>query len=287
MSKSISVNYSVKITEQFFKLLIVSITVLLAACGNKDNKTGQALVRVNGEEITIHQINDELHRAGTSSDQQELATKQILETLIDRQLVVAEAKRNKIDRLPETIQAIERAKSQIITQAYFKSFLSKIAKPSKSEISDYFEKHPDYFTQRKQYDMQQVIIAPKDLGDDLMPVIDTAQTLEVVVKWLDLHKVQYSRGKMSRYSSDLPEKMIEKIKELRKGQLFIVNEGDKKLLNSIVDIKSSPVSEEEAGPQITQYLINTKTKEAADAEIAHLRSTAKIQYLNASAPIAP
>ena len=59
------------------------------------------------------------------------------------------------------------------------------------------------------------------------------------------------------------------------------------MLNSITEIKSSPVSAKEAEPQIEQYLINLKSKEAADSEIAHLRSLAKIQYLNASAPIAP
>jgi peptidyl-prolyl cis-trans isomerase C len=74
---------------------------------------------------------------------------------------------------------------------------------------------------------------------------------------------------------------------MQKGQLFIVNEGENSMINSIADIKDSPVTAKNAAPQIEQYLLNKKTKEVADAEITHLRSMAKIEYLNASAPIAP
>ena len=267
--------------------LILTIATGLSACGNKEKKSGQALVRVNGEEITILQINDELVRAGVRAEQQEIATKQLLESMIDRQLVLAEAVRNKIDRTPEVVQAIERAKAQIIAQAYLKNIVGKITKPSVSEINEYFKKHPEYFTERKQYDIQQLVIPTKDLSSELKAVIDAANSLDSVAAWMDSRTVKYARGKMSRNTSDLPEPIAAKLKEMKKGQLFILNEGDKSLLNFIADIKSSPLSAKVAEPQIEQYLINKKTKEAADAEFKHLRSSAKIEYLNASAPIAP
>lgn len=274
------------------KILLLGALVLmtaagLSACGNKEKKSGQALVRVNGEEITMLQINDELKRAGVKAEQQEIATRQLLESLIDRQLIMAEAMRSKIDRTPEVVQAIERAKAQIIAQAYLKSIVGKISKPSSSEISDYFEKHPEYFSQRKQYDIQQLIIATKDFSTELKAAIDTAKSLDNVVAWLDNHSVRYARGKFSRNTSDLPEAMVAKLNDMKKGQLFIVNEAEKTLLNSITDIKNSPVSAKDAEPQIEQYLINKRTKETAEAEITHLRSSSKIEYLNASAPVAP
>ena len=225
-------------------------------------------------------------RAGVKVEQQEIATKQLLESLIDRQLILAEAARNKIDRTPEVVQAIERAKAQIISQAYLKNIAGKITKPSIAEINEYFQKHPEYFTQRKQYDIQQLIFATKDFSSELRATIDAANSLDSVVAWMDSHNVKYTRGKMSRYTSDLPEPIIAKFKEMKKGQLFLANDGERSMLNSIIDIKNSPVSAKEAEPQIEQYFINKKTKEAADAEITHLRTSAKIVYLNASAPAA-
>lgn len=267
--------------------LVLVTAVGLSACGNKEKKAGQALVRVNGEEITVLQINDELNRAGVKAEQQEAATKQLLESLIDRQLIMAEAKRNKIERTPEVMQAIERAKAQIIAQAYLKSIVSKIAKPSVAEIDDYFQKHPEYFIQRKQFDMQQIAIATKDFSSELKLAVDSAKSLDEVAAWLDRHNVRYARGQLSRSTTDLPEQMVAKLKEMKRGQLFIVNEGENSMLNSITDIKDSPVTAKNAAPQIEQYLINKKTKEAADAEIKHLRSSAKIEYLNAPASAAP
>ena len=266
--------------------LILMSVAGLSACGNKEKKSGQTLVRVNGEEITILQINDELQRAGVKTEQQEIASKQLLESLIDRQLILAEAARNKIDRTPEVVQAIERAKAQIISQAYLQSIAGKITKPTIAEINDYFQKHPEYFTQRKQYDIQQLIFATKDFSKELKTAADAANSLDSVAAWMDSHNVKYARGKMSRNTSDLPQQVVAKLKEMKRGQLFIFNEGERSMLNSIIEIKNSPVSAKEAEPQIEQYLINKKTKEAADAEIAHLRTSAKIEYLNASAPIA-
>lgn len=268
-------------------VLVLLTAAGLSACGNREKKAGQALVRVNGEEITVLQINDELRRAGVRADQQKTATKQLLESLIDRQLILTEAMRNKIDRTPEVMQAIERAKAQIIAQAYLKSIVTKIDKPSTAEINDYFQKHPEYFTQRKQYDIQQLVIATKDTSDELKTAIDSAKSLNEVEAWLDGHNVRYARGQLSRSTTDLPEQVIAKLKEMQKGELFIINEGENSMINTIADIKDSPVTVKNAAPQIEQYLINKKTKEAADAEITLLRSMAKIEYLNASAPIAP
>jgi peptidyl-prolyl cis-trans isomerase C len=280
-------NNPVSLRRALCGALVLVTAVGLSACGSKEKKAGQALVRVNGEEITVLQINDELNRAGVKAEQQEAATKQLLESLIDRQLIMAEAKRNKIERTPEVMQAIERAKAQIIAQAYLKSIVSKIAKPSVAEIDDYFQKHPEYFAQRKQFDMQQIAIATKDFSSELKSAVDSAKSLDEVAAWLDRHNVRYARGQLSRSTTDLPEQMVAKLKEMKRGQLFIVNEGENSMLNSITAIKDSPVTAKNAAPQIEQYLINKKTKEAADAEIKHLRSSAKIEYLNAPAPAAP
>ncbi len=266
-------------------LLLVTATSL-AACGNKEKKSGQALARVNGEEITVLQINDELSRAEVPANQQQAATKQLLASLIDRQLITEEAMRNKIHRAPEVIQAIERAKANIIEQAYLESITSKIAKPSVAEINNYFQAHPEYFAERKQFDMQQVAIATRDINEELKSIVSSAKSLDVVVAWLNKHHVRYARNQLSRNSTDLPEQMVAKLKDMPKGQLFIFQEGENSLLNSIFDIKNSPVTLQFATPQIEQYLNNKKSREAVAAEISHLRSLAKIEYLNGPAPTA-
>ncbi|MEO8342710.1 MAG: EpsD family peptidyl-prolyl cis-trans isomerase [Gallionella sp.] len=265
-------------------LMLVSVAAL-SACSNKE-KAGQALVRVNGEEITMLQVNEELKQAGIQAEQQEAASKQLLESLIDRQLILTEAATNKMDRTPDVMQAIERAKAQIITQAYLQDIISKIPKPSRTEISDYFQSHPEFFSKRKQFDLQQLVIANKDYNDALKLFISSAKSLDEVAAWMDKYSIPYTRGQATRTSADLPPQVVTKLLELSKGQLFLVEERDSKMLNMLIDFKDSPVTALNAAPQIEQFLINKKNKEAVEVEVAHLRSLAKIEYLNASAPVA-
>lgn len=266
--------------------LMIIAAVGLTACGSKEKKSGQSLVRVDGEEITVLQLNEELQRANIQPSQQEEAGKQLLESMINRQLIIAEAVRNKIDRSPEVVQAIERAKAQIIAQAYLQGKTSKITKPTKAEIEDYYQKHPEFFAKRKQFDLLSVFISSKDFNDELKAAIVPAKSIDEVMAWMDKHGMQYKRGRVSRTSADMPPDMSTKLLNLKKGNLIVVKEGENTLLISLVAIKDSPVSANDAAPQIGQYLMKSQALEAVKTEIAHLRSLAKIQYLNASSPAA-
>lgn len=266
-------------------ILLLVIGSSLAACGNKEKKYGQALVRVNGEEITMLQVNDELMRSGMKTDQ-EAASKKIMESLIDRELITAEAMRNKLDRTPEVVQAVERAKAQVIAQTYLQNIMAKIPRPNKAEVEDYFQKHPEFFTQRKLFEMSQLMVSARDFSDPLRAVIESSRSLDEVASWLDGQKIPYTRNAIARTTADLPPEMTSKLLVMPAGKLFIVNEGENSMIVGLNGIKSSPVSATAAAPQIEQYLMNKKGKEAADAEIARLRALAKIEYLNASAPVA-
>jgi len=264
--------------------LVLISALLLSACDSepKEKKSGQALVSINGKEITALQLNDELKRAGVrSADQFEVASKQLLESLIARQLIVDEAIRNKLDRTPDVMQARERANAQVIAQAYLQGIVSKVTKPTKAEIDEYFQEHPEYFAQRKQFDLTVVRIATKDLNNELKVIIDAAKSLDEVVVWLDKHNVQYLRNLVSRSTTDLPSEIVAILREKNKSYVSIINEKESSLLIFVNTIKDNPITAVVAAPQIERYLINQKYKKATDAEIARLRTSAKIEYLNA------
>ena len=272
-------------TNKFILLgTLFFLTVVMTACGNKEKKAGQALVRVNNEEITVLQVNDELQRAGVQAGQQEAASKQLLESLIDRQLILAEAERNKLDRTPEVMQAIERARVQIIAQAFLQGITSKTPRPTRAEVDSYYQEHPEYFSKRKEFDLKQLVISNKNFSDELKSFLDTAKSLDEIAAWMDKYGVHYTRTQATRTSADLPAEAVSKLVEMPLGKLFMVGEGDNKVINVMTAVKDSPVTATNAAPQIEQFLFNKKIKEAAAVEIAHLRSLAKIEYLGASAP---
>ncbi|TFW27503.1 EpsD family peptidyl-prolyl cis-trans isomerase, partial [Duganella callida] len=259
-------------------MLLVLLAV--AGCGQKTHKAGQSLASVNGEEITVLQLNEELQRANVPAAQQEAAGKQLLESLIDRQLLQNEAVKEKLDRDPKVLQAVERAKALIVAQAYLQKHLPPQAKPTPAEVADYYAKHPGFFSARKVLELRQLLVASKDLTPELKAVLDANKSLEDVAAWMDSNKVQYARNQLVRSTTDLPPEMSAKVLAMPKGQLFIVREGERSVIMTVADVKDAPVSEQVAAPQIEQFLSNQRAKDAAAAEMARLRSGAKIEYFN-------
>lgn len=270
------------------RLLCAGLVVLavagLSACGNKEKKPGQALASVNGEEITVLQLNEEMQRANVQAPQQEAASKQLLESLIDRQLLQNEAAKDKTDRDPKVVQAVERAKALIVAQAYMQKRIGTVARPTKQEVEEYFNKNPQFFTERKQFDMRELVIASADMNDQLKAAMDSAKALDDVAAWLDTNKVKYARTQLSRTSADLAPELSAKLLSMPKGQLFIIREGDRTLLISLADIRDIPATLAQAAPQIEQFLFNKRNKDAADAELKRLRAAAKIEYLGKDGP---
>ncbi|MET0264241.1 MAG: EpsD family peptidyl-prolyl cis-trans isomerase [Duganella sp.] len=261
-------------------LLALMMAAGLVACGDKGAaKSGQALVNVNGEEITALQVNEELQRTNVPAGQQQAVQKQVIESLIDRQLLLNEAEKEKVDRDLKVVQSIERAKALIVAQAYMQKKLANLPKPTKAEVQAYYDKHPEFFAQRKQFDLRQLVIRGA-VGEDLKKYIDSAKTLDEVAAWMDSHNIVYARNQLSRSTSDLPPALSSKLLSMSKGQLFLVREGDANTLMVIAEIRDAGVDVATAENQIIQYLANTRAKEAGQAELKRLREAAKIQYLN-------
>ena len=263
-------------------LIIVAAT--LSACGDKakEKKPGQALASVNGEEVTVLQLNEELQRAGVSAAQQDAASKQLLQVLIDRQLLQEAAAKENLDRDPKVMQAIDRAKSLIIAQAYLQKRVGNVTKPTPKEVEDYFNAHPEFFSNRKQFSMSEIVIGANDLTPEVRAAADSAKSLEEVAVWLDAHKLKYGRTQVTRSTADVPPELSSKLLGMPKGQLFVVKEGPRAMFISVTEVKDAPVTLAVASPQIEQFLVNKKNKELATAELQRLRADAKIEYLNKS-----
>jgi len=243
-------------------------------------KPGQALASVNGEEITVLQLNEEMQRAGVPAAQQQLASKQLLQALIDRTLLEAAAGKENLDRDPKVMGAIERARSLIIAQAYMQKRVGDGGRPSQAEIEDYFNKNPQFFASRKQFTMNQLIMPATTLTPELRADADRARTLEEVAVMLDARKIGYGRAQVTRSTADLNPQLASTLLSMPKGQIFFIKEGDRALLVSVADVAEAPVTLAIAAPQIAQFLANRKNRELAQAEIGRLRATASIDYLN-------
>jgi peptidyl-prolyl cis-trans isomerase C len=245
--------------------LTLALTLALAGCGDKTApaKKGQALANVNGEEITVLQLNEEMQRAGVPAELLEHA-----------------ALGEKLDRDPKVMQAIERTRSLIVAEAYLQKRLAKAAPPTPAEVEAYYKEHPEFFDKRQQFSMEQLMLAAGDMTPEVRAAADGARSLEEVAVWLDAHGIKYGRAQVTRSTAELGPALSKKLLALPKGQLFSVREGGRAMLLSVAEVRAAPVPLTVAAPQIARFLVARKSKELAAAEVARLRKGAKIEYLN-------
>jgi len=273
-------NRSIRISALLLALLA------LGAC-NKDGATptGQVVAKVNGDEITIHQVNAAMARLGKLDEARaKEASKQVLNSLIDQQLLIKKAAETKLERDPAVLQALEGAKRQILAEAYLGKMLQGVSKPSATEVHDYYAQHPEMFEQRRVYRIQEILL------DGNPETIKTAQeklnqgkSLRELAQWLQAEKIPFNANESVKPAEQIPPEMLPRIHALKVGQTAIVSTGKSALIMNLVAARDQPVSEAQAKPAIESYLSNKKRNEFAQAEIKKMHDAAKIQYLGAFA----
>lgn len=278
--------------QRTLSALAVLAAMALSGCGkpaSADAKDAAALplATVNGVDIIMPAPRDATRAPG---DRLALVDKPQLEALIDSQLLQEEAVRNGLDRDPLVLQAIERARTEILAQAYLQTKFAPIAAPTRAQIDAYFLAHPELFAERKLFYIKQLVLDSKDFTPQLKQQVDRAASIEQVARWLDARGVHYERAQLARSSAELAPEMLAQLKTMQKHQLFVVKAGPQAMLDALHDVTPNPVTAAAAAPQIDAFLRNMQRKQVGELEIKRLRALAKIAYFNqqqSGAPSAP
>lgn len=250
--------------------------LMLSACGERTQASSEPVARVNGSMISMHQLDQQLVQVSTPDH----VRQSMLDKLIDRQLLRGEAVRAGIDRDPQVSAAIERAKNEILAQAYLQHRALQGWRPSPDEIAEYFKRHPEAFAQRKIFELDELAIAAERLDDGLKSVVDAAHTLDDVAVWLEGRRIAHVISRSMRSADQLPEGLASKLRDIEAGRVFVVRDGANALVMSIAAVEESPLSLAAATPQIENLLIDARLRETEQAEIARLRQQAQIEYLH-------
>ena len=273
--------------NKILKLTLVVIFCNLAACSKGGEKVAgsQIAAKVNGVEITTHQI-DSVMKGAQNVTAENVAEfrKKALDKLIDQQLVLDKASKESLDRTPDVILEIEAAKKEILARAYLKKMLANSSELNDSEFKKYYDEHAELFSKRRIYNLQDISTQ------------STAQTLELLKENLAAQKsmmdiaenlkskgIKFSSGSFTRPAEQLPLDILPKMQLLKDGDMFVWQSGDIAHAIKLTSIEEAPVGLLEATPMIKSYFINTRGKQIVEDKIKKFRQEAKIEYLGAFA----
>ena len=271
-------------------IALAASVALLAGCGDKKEKSAsQTAAKVDKAEITVHQINFVLQQQrNLRPEQADVASKQILERLIDQELALQKADNLKIDRDPRVVQQLEAAKREIIARAYLEKVGEAAPKPTPEEIKKYYDEKPALFKERRIYSIQEIGIEAKpEQVAELRAKLGASKNINEFVEFLKANDFKFSGNQAVRAAEQLPLQSLDAFAKMTDGQA-ILNQGPNGVqVVVLASSRSQPVNEEQARPAIEQFLLNDRKRKLIEDDVKAMRTAAKIVYVGKFAEGAP
>lgn len=284
-------------TGKKFSLTVLTISLILGltACGSKEEKkpATQVAAKVNADEISVHQINYVLSRSGAASsitpEQAPKVRREILDKLVDQQLAVEQAVEKKLDRSPDVLMALEAGRREILARAYVEQLAAGLSKPSVAEAKTYYTEHPQLFSARRVFNIQEIVIPAGGAGEAprLREMVAAGKTMDEIATWLKGKAIKFTGGSATRPAEQIPLEILPQVHALKDGQGLVLESSPSVTVLRVVASQSSPIAEAVALPRIQQYLGNKRAGEAVAAEFQQLKAKAKIVYEGEFAGAAP
>lgn len=273
-------------------LLLVALTFALGACGEKGGgaKSGtQVVARVNGEELSVHQLNFQMSQlAQVSEAQAKAASMQALERLVDRQLLLQKSVEAKLDRDPRVLQALDNSRREILAQAYIEHQMAGASKPSEREMKDFFTKNPELFEKRRIYRLQELaVMAGKDKLAEIEAGMKTVSNITEIARWLKQKDYKYSVSMNMRTAEQLPLELLPRLSRMKDGEIMVIASQNSVNIVVMAGSQEQPLTLEKATPQIEQYFLGKRKSEIAKQQMEMLRKGARIEYLGEFADMNP
>jgi EpsD family peptidyl-prolyl cis-trans isomerase len=257
---------------------------VLGACGSGSKSASQVAVKVNSDEISVHQLNERLAHVsanGLTEDQKTQARKTVLDNLVEQELLVQQAKTKQLDRDPDVVSALEAARAQVLADAYVKKQILPNTHPSEAETQKYYDENPNLFAARRVYALQEATVpSMTNAQREELKKIVASGNLEDGLKWLKSQDVKATVDFGMRTAEQVPLAILGQLAVTRNGAIdfFEGPNGGARLIKVVLS-QPAPMDFRTAHPAIEQYLANRKRDELVRSEIKRLRNSAKIQYV--------
>lgn len=258
---------------------LLATVLLLPAC--KREATGQVVAVVNGQEISLSELNGELKGANlpanATTEQQKSARAEALQRLIDRKLLVQQAKERGLDKSPDYLQAENRAADDILIGMLGKQVTSNLPVPGSSQVQAFMAKNPGMFAGRVIYSVDQIgFPTPADITK--LQALKDDHTLAAVAKRLDSLGIKYQQRKGQVDSATIPSDMLKQIEALPPGEPFVLNAGNGVIVSVVTGKQQQPLDPKQAQTLAAEAVRKQEVMDLAQKQVKSARSSAKIEY---------
>jgi EpsD family peptidyl-prolyl cis-trans isomerase len=264
---------------------MVCAMALLAGCKEKTPQ-GQVAATVNGEEVTLQEINAEIAASNLppNIDKKE-AQRAILQRVIERKLLVAAATEKGLDKTAEFLSEKRRNDELMVAQAYARQQLAAIPVPREADIQKFMADHSNAFGQREQLVLDQIRFAPpKDMTQ--LRALEGDHSMDAVAGHLTQMGIKFQRGNTGLDTAQAPAQLIKMINSAPAGEPFVIPDRGSVTVNVVTGRRPIPLDSQQAKAGAVNAWRQQKFEELLGQQIKTARSAAKITYQAGFAPVA-
>ncbi|MBN8814169.1 MAG: EpsD family peptidyl-prolyl cis-trans isomerase [Sphingomonas sp.] len=257
-------------------LVAVAATSLLAAC--QKAPTGQVVATVDGNEITLTELNAELATMQIPPNaDKKLVQNAALERIIERKLLANAARQEGLDQNPDFIVRRQQTEDALLVQMLAKKIAGGLKTPGAGEVSKYMADNSNMFAGRTIYAVDQIQFdTPK--RPDALKELGAAHSMTDVVAVLDKNGIKYDRGNAQMDSAMVPAPMMAQILKVPAGEPFVVPLGPKVTVSVITGSKPAPMAGDQVRPVAVNAVKNAELGKMLQQRLSTERGKAKIQY---------
>jgi len=266
------------------RIAALAVLALVAAC-NRGKPEGQVVATVNGEDVTLQELNTELGGTNVSPgvDKQE-AQRTLLQRVIERKLIDGLARQQEIDKSPDYLAQSRRLEEVLLAQLYAKKQLAAVPVPSGSDITRFMAENPGIFSNRQQLVLDQIQFQ-QPANAKVLEGLEGVHTLDGVAQFLSAKGIKFKRQPSAIDSAAIPAKLLTQIDALPAGEPFVIPAGSGVLTVNVITGRR-PVANDpsQARAIAANAWRQQKVQQALRDEVANARKSAKITYQQGFAP---
>jgi peptidyl-prolyl cis-trans isomerase C len=262
--------------------LSLSLAIGLAACDKKP--TGQIVAVVNGEEISLAELNQELRGARIPDNADKKAImKQLLQRVVDRRLLAQAAKEQGIDRDPTFVSMQRRMSEDLLVQMYAKKAADGIKVPDAAAIDRYISENPNMFAQRSRLKLDQIVF-DMPANPATLKQFANDHSLAAVATTLARLNIKYAQGEGALDTGTVPPQLLQQINALPAGEPFVVPMNGKVVVSVIKGREPVAIPAAQARPMAVEALRGQGLSKIGESRLKEARAKAKIDYQPDYAP---
>lgn len=262
--------------KRSFILSLLASVSLLAACDKEP--TGQVAAVVNGEEITLQEVNTELSSVPQPDGVDKDKLRQgVLKRIVERRLLAQAARDDGLDQTPEFLIRSRQLQDALLIQLLQQKEQRAAVVPNESDIDTYIAENPATFANRTIYTLDRIQFPlPGDLS--LLKALEDDNTMDQVAATLQSMGIEFNRSPAQMDSARVGEERLAQIRALPAGEPFVTPEGAMVTVAVITGSEAQPISPDQSRPVALESIRNRDIQETLKNRLEAERATAEITY---------